>query len=476
MQAENPDRVIEGEVMVEAPVGEVWDAWTTEQGVISFFAPAGNVELWVNGRYEILFNPDAEPGQRGAEGTRVLALQVNKMLAFTWNAPPHLEEVREQLTHVVIRLEEAAAGKTRVRLTHSGWGDGGEWDQAFDYFVRAWKDVVLPRLEYRFSVGAIDWTHPPSLNRPKEQPPGHSTEAAGHAADLRDGTVAAWVGKSILEHNRQAWNEQVEKGNRWTVAVSSAAVDAARKGRWEILLTPSKPVPSAWFPELRGLDVLCLASGGGQQGPILAAAGATVTVFDNSPRQLDQDRKVAEREGLSIRTVEGDMAELGIFDQASFDLVVHPVSNSFVPDVRPVWREAYRVLRPGGALLSGFANPALYLLDYDLADRTGVLQIKYVLPYSDLTSPSAAERQRNLEEGAALEFGHTLQDQIGGQIEVGFVVTGFYEDADPDDEWDVLGKYMSTYIAIRALKPRGPRGKSGRPGRGKSGRPGRGVA
>lgn len=177
MQTENPDRVIEGEVIVEASVGEVWDAWTTEHGVTSFFAPAANVELWVNGRYEILFNPDAEPGQRGAEETRVLAFQVNKMLAFTWNAPPHLASVREQLTHVLIRLEEVAPGKTRVRLTHSGWGEGGEWDQAFDYFVRAWKELVLPRLEYRFSVGAIDWTHPPSLDRPKEQPPSPSAEA-----------------------------------------------------------------------------------------------------------------------------------------------------------------------------------------------------------------------------------------------------------------------------------------------------------
>ncbi len=348
MQADNPARVIEGEVIVEASVGEVWDAWTTEQGVTSFFAPAANGERWVNGRYEILFNPDAEPGQRGAEGTRMLAFQVNKMLAFTWNAPPHLAAVREHLTHVLIRLEEVAEGRTKVRLTHSGWGEGGEWDQAFDYFVRAWKELVLPRLEYRFSVGAIDWTHPPSFDRPKEQPPSPSAEVTRHDADLPDGTVAAPAGMSILEHNRRAWNELVEKRDRWTIPVSTAAVDAARKGRWEILLTPSKPVPAAWFPELPGLDVLCLASGGGQQGPILAAAGAVVTVFDNSPRQLEQDREVADREGLNITTVEGDMADLGTFSGASFDLIVHPVSNLFVPDVRPVWREAYRVLRPGG--------------------------------------------------------------------------------------------------------------------------------
>src|SRR5580658_7124734 len=98
--------------------------------------------------------------------------------------------------------------------------------------------------------------------------------------------------------------------------------------------------------------MLCLASGGGQQGPILAAAGANVTVFDNSPAQLAQDRLVAEREGLVIETVQGDMANLCVFKDARFDLIIHPVSNVFVPDVKPVWREAYRILKPGGALLS----------------------------------------------------------------------------------------------------------------------------
>ncbi len=257
---------------------------------------------------------------------------------------------------------------------------------------------------------------------------------------------------SIREHNRLAWNKQVEKGNRWTVPVSSAEIDAARKGRWEIFLTPTKPVPREWFPELAGLDVLCLASGGGQQGPVLAAAGANVTVFDNSPKQLDRDRQVAERDGLSIKTVEGDMADLGIFADASFDLVVHPVSNTFVPNVRPVWKEAYRVLRKGKALLAGFANPALYLFDYNLADRTGVLQVKYTLPYSDIVSLSTEEKQRYTEEGTPLEFSHTLEDQIGGQIEAGFVLAGLYEDADENEEWDILGKYMSSYIATRAVK------------------------
>ena len=164
----------------------------------------------------------------------------------------------------------------------------------------------------------------------------------------------------VRAYNRGAWDRQVAGGNPWTVPVSAEEVARARQGDWQIVLTPTKPAPAEWFPPLQGADVLCLASGGGQQGPILAAAGARVTVFDNSPAQLAQDRAVAEREGLEIRTVEGDMRDLSALADDAFDLIVHPVSNLFVPQVQPVWREAYRVARAGGVLLVGFANPAMY--------------------------------------------------------------------------------------------------------------------
>jgi len=257
----------------------------------------------------------------------------------------------------------------------------------------------------------------------------------------------------IREYNRMAWDREVERGNQWTVPVSREAIAAARQGQWEIILTPTKPVPRAWFPDLEGLDVLCLASGGGQQGPILAAAGANVTALDNSPRQLEQDHFVAERDALTITTVEGDMADLSTFPDQSFDLIVHPVSNVFIPDVRPVWAEAFRVLRHGGALLAAFSNPAIYLFDYDLADSTGILQVKYALPYSDLTSLTEEERQQYIDKGFPLEFSHTLEDQIGGQLKVGFVITGLYEDSYGEEENDILANYMPTFIATRAIKP-----------------------
>jgi SAM-dependent methyltransferase len=252
----------------------------------------------------------------------------------------------------------------------------------------------------------------------------------------------------IVAHNKRAWNRQVEKENRWTVAVTPDEIARARKGDWDLLLTPSRPVPRTWYPHLPGSDVLCLASGGGQQGPIIAAAGARVTVFDNSPGQLAQDRLVADREGLTIRTVEGDMADLACFADESFDLVIHPVSNLFVPKIRPVWSEAYRVLRTGGVLLAGFCNPVIFIFDLNLYDQ-GILQAKYAIPYSDLTSLSEKDREKFLHEDAPIEFGHSLDDQIGGQLDAGFLLTGFYEDSDPEEP---LSRHIPGFIATRALK------------------------
>lgn len=130
--------------------------------------------------------------------------------------------------------------------------------------------------------------------------------------------------------------------------------------------------------------------------------------------------------------------------------LINPVSNVFVPDVLPVWREAFLVLRAGGSLLAGFMNPVQYLFD-DLALEQGELRVAHRIPYSDLDGPTAEERARLVEGGRPLEFGHTLGDQIGGQIAAGFVLTGLYEDIESES---VLGDFIPSYIATWALKPR----------------------
>jgi len=255
----------------------------------------------------------------------------------------------------------------------------------------------------------------------------------------------------VRGYNEEAWDREVERGNQWTVPVGPDVIEAARCGQWEVLLTNNKPVPEDWFPEMGGAEVLCLASGGGQQSPVFAAAGARVTVFDNSPAQLAQDRLVAERESLDLRTVQGDMRDLSAFGDGSFDFVFHPVSNLFVPKVRPVWAEAFRVLRSGGTLVAGFLNPVNYIFDLELADETGELRVKYELPYAAPTSLDEESLRAQMERGEPLEFSHTLEDQIGGQIDAGFVISGFYEDRHGDD--DPLAAYMPTLIATRATKP-----------------------
>jgi SAM-dependent methyltransferase len=259
------------------------------------------------------------------------------------------------------------------------------------------------------------------------------------------------VADDILDLNRRAWNALVEKGNRWTVPVGTEEIAAARSGRWQIVLTPSRPVPPEWFPDLEGAKVLCLASGGGQQGPMMAAAGAEVVVFDNSPRQLDQDRLVASREGLTIETVEGDMADLRVFADRTFDLIVHPVSNCFAPDLEPVWREAYRVLRTGGTLLAGFTNPVRYLFNEDIDSGSDHLYVVNSVPYSDQEQLTGEQKDRKMAEGEPFEFGHTLEQQIGGQLKAGFVLAGFYEDLYPPDE-DQLSRHIPSFVATRALK------------------------
>lgn len=253
----------------------------------------------------------------------------------------------------------------------------------------------------------------------------------------------------VRTYNRDAWDREVQGGqNRWSQPVDSEAIAKARNGEFSILLTENIPVPQNWFPALQGTDILCLASGGGQQGPILAAAGANVTVFDNSPAQLNQDRTVAERESLSLRTVEGDAANLSIFKDATFDLVFNPCSTVFMPDVRPVWKECYRVLRPGGILMTGSMNPVHYIFDLYKADE-GILEIAHSIPYSDLTSISNEDLEEHIEKGLPVEFGHSLTDLLGGQCRAGFVITDMYEDYMLDSP---LHNYHPSYLATRALK------------------------
>ncbi len=252
-----------------------------------------------------------------------------------------------------------------------------------------------------------------------------------------------------VAYNRAAWDREVERGNEWTRPVGPDAIARARGGDWSVVIIGYEPVPRDWFPgDLAGADVLCLASGGGQQGPVLAAAGADVTVFDNSPRQLGRDEEVAAREGLAIRTVLGDMRDLSAFPDSSFDLIVNPVSNVFCPDLPPVWRECFRVLRPAGALLAGFMNPDVFIFDIAALEGGDELVVRHRIPFTTADLPDA-ERLRDYGDGP-IEYSHTLTAQIGGQLAAGLTLTHLVE---APHHADATGRYMPGYIATRAVKP-----------------------
>ncbi len=257
----------------------------------------------------------------------------------------------------------------------------------------------------------------------------------------------------VYAHNRDVWDRRVAAGDIWTIPVSPEVIAVARRGVVSLLLTPTTVVPAAWYPPLPGADVLCLASGGGQQGPVLAAAGARVTVLDASPAQLARDREVAAREQLDLTTVQGNMADLSAFPDGSFDLIFHPVSNCYAPAVRPVWRECARVLRSGGTLLAGFNNSVVYIFDEEALWERGEMTVRWRLPYADVDSLPPDKLASRIEQGEAVEYSHTLQDLIGGQCDAGLLIAGMYEDRWSGEGAPVLDAYFPWFIATRAVKP-----------------------
>ena len=242
--------------------------------------------------------------------------------------------------------------------------------------------------------------------------------------------------------NASTIDRWIEEGWEWGVPIDHETYLKALSGEWDVLLTPTKPVPHEWFGGLKGKKLLGLASGGGQQMPIFAALGADCTVLDYSEKQLESERLVAQREGYRIRIVRGDMTKRLPFDDGEFDIVFHPVSNCYVKDVLHVWRECARVLKKGGVLLSGTDHFVNHLVDDDEE------RIVNRMPFDPLENPG---QMKQLEENdGGVQFSHTITEQIGGQLKAGFRLTDMYEDTNGSGRLHELN--VPTMLAMRSVK------------------------
>lgn len=254
------------------------------------------------------------------------------------------------------------------------------------------------------------------------------------------------IKKNYTKYNAESWNKWASENCIWTQPIDHETYINAVNKKWDVILTPLRTVPKDWFVPFEGAKLLGLASGGAQQMPIFAALGADVTVFDLSEKQLKSEKMVSEREGYSINIVKGDMSKKFPFDDNSFDIIFHPVSNSYVEDVEHVWRECYRVLKRGGILLAGFSNPMIYLFEGN--DTLEKLHVVNKLPYNPLNDCSEEELLK-MSNDDSIQFSHSLETQIGGQLKAGLTLTDLYEDYHNEG---VLAQYAPTFIATRAIK------------------------
>lgn len=231
--------------------------------------------------------------------------------------------------------------------------------------------------------------------------------------------------KDYTSYNAKIIDGWVNEGWEWGKPVSHDEYIAATKGEFKLVLTPNLAIPKEWYPDpIKGQKILGLASGGGQQMPILSALGGECTVFDYSQKQLDAEKMVADREGYQIEIVRGDMTKVLPFADNSFDMIIQPVANCYIEDVQHVWEESYRVLKPGGRLLVGLDNGVNYIFD-----KTET-KLYHSLPYNPLKDPSVNEDFPPEEEG--IQFSHTLNEQLRGQIKAGFRIVDLYEDTNSE--------------------------------------------
>ena len=254
--------------------------------------------------------------------------------------------------------------------------------------------------------------------------------------------LASCAGMDYQDVNALTIDRWVEEGWEWGKPVNHEVFEKAINGDWDVMLTPTKPVPHEWFGEIKGKKILGLACGGGQQMPVFAALGADCTVFDYSVKQLESEKLVSQRENYDIEIIRGDMTKPLPFPDETFDLIFHPVSNCYAREVKPIWKECYRVLKKGGVLLAGMDNSINYIVG---SDEKSIVNR---LPFDPVVN--ADQRLYLEEDDSGMQFSHTLEEQIGGQLEAGFTLIALYEDT--NGEGYLHDMNIPSYIATCSVK------------------------
>ena len=237
----------------------------------------------------------------------------------------------------------------------------------------------------------------------------------------------------IEEINGRAWDREGERGNTWTRIVGEEEIEKAKEGDVRLRITTGKAVPPQWRDKLKGKKVLVLCGGGGQQTPLLAAYGCSVTSIDISRSQIETDRKALEMYSLEAETVVGSALSLP-FPSSSFDAVVNPVSLNFIEDIEKAYSEIDRVLKKDGYFMMGIANPVLYLFDEKKQERK--LVVKYTLPFSTTRSLSKREVGKKIKSGDTIEFSHTLASILSPLFRRGFIAEDFFSDSSLSEPTD----------------------------------------
>jgi ubiquinone/menaquinone biosynthesis C-methylase UbiE len=261
--------------------------------------------------------------------------------------------------------------------------------------------------------------------------------------------------------NEQWWEQMVSEGCGFTrpwLDLDRRRIVAYSQGTLSVPGSPDDPLSNMFPPGVlvgvEGKDVLCLASGGGQQSAVFGLLGARVTVVDLAEGQLEGDRQAAAHYGYDVRTIRADMRDLSCIADASFDLVYQAPSMAYVPDVREVYAGVARVLRAGGRYRVALTNPAAQFVDADSWDGQGYR----------ITVPYAVRHVEGTGEGAA-EFRHYLSDLFNGLIDAGFSIRHVQEapyhlQHDPTacpGSWEHILAHIPWIFAVVSVKAQGHR-------------------